>query len=67
MMHWLLLLVVIVTTEAVDFNNPITPKQWQPLAGTGFATNYFKTTRVGQKYKPKNIEDVYDRGFRNLR
>lgn len=52
--------------EAIDYNLPIQPKIWQQLAGTGFATNYFKTTNY-RKYNPKNIQDVYDRGYRNLR
>ena len=35
--------------------------------GQGFATNYFKTETPAEKYNSKNIQDVYDRGFRNLR
>ena len=53
-------------TKAIDTCSPIQPKQWQQLAGSGFATNYFKTTNY-EKYNPKNIQHVYDKGFRNLR
>ena len=46
---------------------PISPGRYQTLIGTGFSTNWFKTEEPMKKYSEQNIEDVHDKGFKNLR
>ena len=50
-----------------EFDEPIRPQRYQEIMGQGFSTNYFKSKDPLSKYHPKNIEDVYARGFQNLR
>ncbi|XP_031570675.1 LOW QUALITY PROTEIN: uncharacterized protein LOC116304999 [Actinia tenebrosa] len=52
------------TTSASD---PISPSVYQGLVGQGFSTNWFKTESPLSKYNDQNIQDIYDKGFRNLR
>ena len=54
----------------VDFSQPVTVTEYHKIIKEGFATNYFKFDKQLVKdfrYYPQNIQDVYDRGFRNLR
>ena len=46
---------------------PLSAKRYQKLIGPGFATNWFKTEKPMAKYSEKNVEDVHDKGFTNLR
>ena len=52
----------------VDFSRPVLPLDYQGAIKGGFATNYFKS-RAGTagKYRPQNINDIYNKGFRNVR
>jgi len=52
--------------EMFASNTPINPSDYQAVAGTGFATNYFKTLAF-QKYNKQNLVDVRAKGFKNLR
>ena len=55
-------------TPAVDFSQPVSPQVYQGVIKQGFATNYFKTQiPLAFKYRTQNIQDIYDKGFRNLR
>ena len=54
----------------VDFSQPVTAADYHKIIKEGFATNYFKSdfgVRNRYKYNSKNIQDIYDRGFRNVR
>ena len=53
-------------TSDPDFTRPVLPADYQRSIKQGFATNYFKTVPA-MEYRPENIQDIYDRGFRNLR
>ena len=55
------------SAQAVDFSQPLTAAEYQKIIKQGFSTNYFKLVKQGFGYNPKNIQDAYDRGFRNLR
>ena len=57
----------ILSRKARATATPILPSQYIEDIAQGFATNYFKTETPGEKYRDKNIQDVYDKGFRNLR
>ena len=46
---------------------PIYPADYQEVIGQGFATNWVKTAEPFSQYKSKNIEDVFSKGFRNVR
>ena len=46
---------------------PISPEDYQVILGQGFTTNYFKSKKLAVRYRTENIQDVYDKGFRNLR
>ncbi|EDO40952.1 predicted protein [Nematostella vectensis] len=48
-------------------NTPILPSDYQDVIKQGFSTNWFKTSDPLSKYNAQNIDDVYARGFRNLR
>ncbi|CAG2239563.1 unnamed protein product [Mytilus edulis] len=52
--------------DSLASHNPYTPIDYQKKIAQGFSTNYFKTLNFN-KYNKKNLADVYDRGFRNLR
>ena len=55
---------------AVDFSQPVPASEYHKIIKQGFSTNYFKPDDQLEKdfsYDPKHIQDVYDRGFRNLR
>ncbi|VDI33424.1 Hypothetical predicted protein [Mytilus galloprovincialis] len=52
--------------DSLASRNPYTPIDYQKKIAQGFSTNYFKTLNFN-KYNKKNLADVYDRGFRNLR
>ena len=70
-----LLAISIISTEhasaqATDFSQPLTAAEYHKIIKQGFSTFYFKLDnqlRNNFNYQPKNIHDVYDRGFRNLR
>ena len=58
------------TSLEVDFSQPVLAADYHKIIKEGFATNYFKSefaVRNRFKYNSKNIEDIYDRGFRNVR
>ena len=50
-----------------DFSQPVQPTEYQGVVGQGFSTNYFKTEKPARDYNRQNIQDIYDRGFRNVR
>lgn len=56
-----------VNLAVADQSTPISPRRYQKLIGPGFATNWFKTKEPMKKYSEQNIEDVCDKGFKNLR
>jgi hypothetical protein len=78
-MHLLLCFVLLATSiisqhaalaQTVNFFQPVTAIEYHKIIKEGFATNYFKSDKQLERdfsYNPKNIQDVYDRGFRNLR
>ena len=68
-MRVLLLFVVCCYNVLTEAHKPISPKEWQKVAGPGgFATSWFRSVEgFENKYRKKNIQDVYDKGFRNLR
>lgn len=51
----------------VDFSQPVSPMVYQKTIKQGFSTNYFKSKIPAKKYREKNIQDIYDMGFRNVR
>ena len=53
--------------ESIDFSQPVTPAEYQQYIGQGFSTNFFKSKNPAARYRTKNIQDIYERGFRNLR
>ena len=54
--------------QVVDFSQPIPATVYHGIIKQGFSTNYFKSDRQAVKnFNAQNIQDVYDRGFRNLR
>lgn len=60
------ILTVCASQEApeTDFSQPVSPTVYQRSIKQGFSTNYFKSPRPDRKY---NAENIYERGFRNLR
>ena len=50
-----------------DTSTAILPSKYKADMGQGFATNYFKTETPAEKYRAQNVQDVFDKGFRNLR
>ena len=70
-----LLAILIISTEhasaqATDFSQPLMAAEYHKIIKQGFATFHFKSDKQLEEnfnYQPKNIHDVYDRGFRNLR
>jgi len=71
MLPKLCLVIYITMLKSADvFSNaatPLTPSVYQKTIAYGFATNWFKTPELLEKYHNKNVKDVYDRGLRNLR
>lgn len=63
------LLVAALLPSSDGQDDPILPKDYRNIAKQGFATNYFKVLpeKTEKKYNAKNIDDVYKKGFRNLR
>lgn len=62
------------TPLGVDFSQPLDPEDYQGIIKEGFATNYFKTQYnktenkpIAFKYRTQNIQDICDKGFRNVR
>ena len=51
----------------VDFSRSVSPEVYQRIIKQGFATNYFKSQSLAIKYRDQNIDDIYDKGFRNVR
>ena len=52
----------------IDFSQPVSPADYQKVIKQGFATNYFKDRNSpARKYRAQNIQDIYDKGFRNVR
>lgn len=47
-------------------NTPYNTSAYQQKMGTGFSTNYFKTLNFN-KYRKQNIEDILQKGFKNVR
>ena len=73
-LFWLALFASVILTECapretrqMDDSQPISPQDYQQILGQGFATNYFKSSILAVRYRTQNIQDIYDRGFRNLR
>ncbi len=72
-MHILLLALlatsILTGCAALDFSLPVSAEDYQSIIKEGFATNYFKTRlpTVDNKYRTKNIQDIFDKGFRNVR
>lgn len=72
---WLALLTAAIVSESQcaspDFSQPLTGSQYQAVIGQGFSTNYFKSISTSgnpaPKYRSQNIQDIYDKGFRNVR
>lgn len=54
-------------TSAIRVSEPISPADYQKVIAQGFATNWFKSKNPLGKYNDKNIEDIYAKGFRNVR
>ena len=52
---------------AADPTAPISAAAYREVIKQGFATNWFKTPEPLLKYRAKNIEDIYRKGFRNVR
>ena len=53
--------------QEMNFSQPVSAADYQHAIEQGFATNYFKAKNPAAKYRTKNIKDIYDKGFRNLR
>ena len=54
----------------IDFSQPVTATEYHKIIKEGFSTDYFKPNNQLERdfsYNPKHIQDIYDRGFRNLR
>lgn len=67
MIH-ILLVLICSYYGSIEAQRAILPKEWQKIAGTGFTTKWFKEIDGYEKwYRPQNIQDIYDKGFRNLR
>ena len=71
---WFALFTTVILTECaprgtpeVDDSQPISPEDYQVILGQGYTTNYFKSKKLAVRYRTENIQDVYDKGFRNLR
>ncbi len=58
---------ILTECASLDFSQPVSAADYQSIIKEGFATNYFKTSRPAVKYQTKNIQDIYDKGFRNVR
>ncbi|XP_063405507.1 cellulase/esterase CelE-like [Mytilus trossulus] len=52
--------------DSLARHNPYTPTKYQKKIAQGFSTNFFKTLNF-KKYNKKNLADIYERGFRNVR
>lgn len=50
-----------------DLSSPISPAAYRDVIKQGFSTNWFKTAEPLSKYHDKNIEDIFKKGFRNVR
>ena len=55
------------TVLGADLTSPVSPKAYRKLIKQGFATNWFKTPEPLSKYHAQNIDDIYSKGFRNVR
>ena len=64
-----LLAISILAECTIDFSKPVDPFDYQQALQQGFDTNLFKLQRPpAYKYSgTQNIQDIYDRGFRNFR
>ena len=59
---------ILTECASLDFSQPVSAADYQSIIKQGFATNYFKTRLpTADKYRTKNIQDIYDKGFRNVR
>ena len=59
---------ILTECASLDFSQPVSAADYQSIIKEGFATNYFKTRLpTADKYRTKNIQDIYDKGFRNVR
>jgi VCBS repeat-containing protein len=50
-----------------NLSKPILAADYQKMIGTGFATNWFKSSEPLGLYDRSNLEDIFDAGFRNVR
>ncbi|XP_032228364.2 uncharacterized protein LOC5504203 [Nematostella vectensis] len=64
---FLALVLCFASLSSAAADSPIYPKEYQSIIGHGFATNWFKTPELLLKYHQRNIQDVLEKGFRNLR
>ena len=64
---FLVALGLISTVLCAEATPPIRPAAYRQVIKQGFATNWFKTAEPLSKYHAKNIEDIYLKGFRNVR
>ncbi|XP_028401106.1 uncharacterized protein LOC114524176 [Dendronephthya gigantea] len=48
-------------------DNPLSPEQYRDIIKQGFSTNWFKSCDPLSKYNDTNIDDIFNKGFRNLR
>lgn len=64
---FLVALGLISTVLGADATPAISPVAYRQVIKQGFATNWFKTAEPLSKYHAKNIEDIYLKGFRNVR
>ena len=47
--------------------SPISPSAYQELIKQGFSTNWLKTEEPLSQYNDRNIDDIFSKGFRNVR
>jgi hypothetical protein len=51
----------------IDFSQAVSPIVYQEIVKQGFSTNYFKSKIPARDYKAKHIDDIFAKGFRNVR
>ena len=64
------LIITELASAEVNFSQPVTAAEYHQTIKEGFSTNYFKGDNQLRKhfgYDPQNIQDIYDRGFHNVR
>ncbi|CAC5413376.1 unnamed protein product [Mytilus coruscus] len=53
--------------EVAASGSPISPQSYKNVLNQGFTTTYFEQLNFDQVYDKKDVEDVSERGFTNLR